>query len=161
MRSQWGIPLTPPRPARHDGNCTIPGKIFIFFSPRQTRRKKNSTWTTPPQPSDAGGCGTYERHPSNRPTKTRWLNFAWTIDKKKKEKILLSVGNPIRPSASFLSATWDGAPLVANNNSFFVFFCIVAFHCGPTAEKTSRTCVVVLQQRFCSSTETARSKTTK
>lgn len=113
-----------------------------FF--RQTSRK-TSTWPTPLQPSDAGGCGTHERHPSNRPTKTRWLKFAWTIDKK---KILLSVRNPIRPSASFLSATWDRAPLVAHNNSFCILlYCRVSLWTNRR-EDLKDMCVAVLQQRF-------------
>lgn len=161
MRSQWGVPLTPPRPARHDGNCTIPGKIFIFFSPDRQEEKKTPPGQRRRSPATLEDVARMKGTPATDPQKHGGSTLPGPSIKKKKEKILLSVGNPIRPSASFLSATWDGAPLVANNNSFFVFFCIVAFHCGPTAEKTSRTCVVVLQQRFCSSTETARSKTTK
>lgn len=106
------------------------------YSPTDKKRK-SSTWPSRLQPSDAGGWGTCERLPSNRPTKTRWLNFAWTIDKKRfffQSEIQL---DPLHP---FSQQPGTGAPWW-RITILFVFFCIVVLRCGPTAEKTSRTCV--------------------
>lgn len=103
----------------------------------QKTGRKNSTWPMPSHPSDAGGCATYERHPSNRPTKTRWLNFAWTIDKKRflfQSEIQLDPAHPFSQQPGTGPPQWQITIL-------FVFFCIVMFRCGPTTEKTSRTCV--------------------
>lgn len=111
----------------------------------QQTGRKNSTLPMPSHPSDAGGCAMYERHPSNRPTKTRWLNFAWTIDKK---KIPLSVRNPIRPCASFLSATWDRAPSLANNNSFCILLYCRVSPWTNHREDLKDVCVAALPQHF-------------
>lgn len=124
------------------GTGWSPGRFSL-----DRQEEKNPTWPTLLQPSDARGCGTYERHPSNGLTKTRWFNFAWTIDKKKK-RFFFQSEIQLDPPHPFSQQPGTGPPLW-RITILFVFFFIVVSRCGPTAEKTSRTCVVVkLQQRF-------------
>lgn len=133
IKSLRGVPATSPQPGLDYGNRMIPGK---------TRSNRQAEQTPPGQcgriPATLEDAPRMKGTPATDPQKhPRWLNFAWTIDKKRflfQSEIQLDPAHPFSQQPGTGPPQWQITIL-------FVFFCIVMFHRGPTTEKTSRTCV--------------------